>query len=343
MQTTFLQNAGGHSAQADATGPHGPLLDAYDTTMPPPPVALPGPLADRRVDDARGAEMGNVEHGTAIVTGASSGIGLAAVEALANDGWRVVATARHPDTAEDLQALARSDDRIELATLDVTVPSSVTVAVDGVLDRHGSVELLVNNAGAGHRGTLEQLSDDDLRGVWELNFLGVARCTRAVLPGMRTRRRGRIITVTSLNGVVAMPFSDAYNASKFAVEGLMEGLAPVLRAFDVSVSMLEPGPVQTAFLQNAGGHTAKADADDPYGPLLNAYNATMTALTTGGDGESAAHVGQVIAEIARTPEPSLRYQSAEFPRSIAAQKLVDTTGDTIVAATSALLQNGTQQ
>ncbi len=289
--------------------------------------------------------MGNVEHdhrGTAIVTGASSGIGLAAVAALADDGWRVVATARHPDIAEDLQTLAKSDDRIELATLDVTVPSSVTAAVDGVLDRHGSIELLVNNAGAGHRGTLEQLSDDDLRGVLELNFLGVARCTRAVLPGMRTHRRGRIITVTSLNGVVAMPFSDAYNASKFAVEGLMEGLAPVLRTFDVYVSVLEPGPVQTAFLQNAGGHTAKADADDPYGPLLNAYNATMTALTTG-DGESAAHVGQVIAEIARIPEPSLRYQSAEFPRSIAAQKLVDTTGDTIIAATSALLQNGAQQ
>lgn len=283
--------------------------------------------------------MEHVEHGTAIVTGASSGIGLAAVAALAQDGWRVVATARHPDTARDLNALARIDDRVELASLDVTVPESVTTAVNGVLDRHGSVELLVNNAGAGHRGTLEQLSDQDLQGALELNFLGVARCTRAVLPAMRTNKRGRILTVTSLNGVVAMPFSDAYNASKFAVEGLMEGLAPVMRAFDVYVSVLEPGPVKTAFLQNAGGHTAKADATDPYGPLLDSYNATMAAMTTG-DGESAEHVGQVIAEIARLPEPSLRYQSDEFPRSIAAQKLTDTTGDSIIAATSMLLQSG---
>ncbi len=286
--------------------------------------------------------MTNAEHvgrGTAIVTGSSSGIGLAAVAALADDGWHVVATARHPDTAGDLQALARSNDQVELATLDVTVPSSVTSAVEGVLDTHGSIELLVNNAGAGHRGTLEQLTDDDLRGVLELNFLGVARCTRAVLPGMRTRRRGRILTVTSLNGVVGMPFSDAYNASKFAVEGLMEGLAPVLRPFDVHVSVLEPGPVQTAFLQNAGGRTAEAGADDPYGPLLDAYNTTMAAMTTG-DGERAEHVGKVIAEIARAPEPSLRYQSDEFPRSIASQKLVDTTGDTIIAATSMLLQGG---
>lgn len=285
-------------------------------------------------------DTGSVERGTAIVTGASSGIGLAAVAALAADGWRVVATARHPENAENLQALARSDDRIELATLDVTVPESVTSAIDGVLERHGSVELLVNNAGAGHRGTLEQLTDDDLRGVLELNLLGVARCTRAVVPGMRTNRRGRILTVTSLNGVVAMPFSDAYNVSKFAVEGLMEGLAPVMRTFDVYVSVLEPGPVQTAFLANAGGHTDKADTDDPYGPLLDTYNAALAAMTTG-DGESAEHVGQVIAEIARTPEPSLRYQTTEFPRSIAAQKLVDTTGDTIVAATSMLLHSGT--
>lgn len=283
--------------------------------------------------------MGNVAHGTAIVTGASSGIGLAAVTALAGDGWRVVATARNPDAAQDLQAVARGDDRIELATMDVTVAESVTAAVGGVLERHGSVELLVNNAGAGHRGTLEQLSDIDLTGVMDLNFGGVARCTRAVLPGMRVRGRGRILTVTSLNGVVAMPFSDAYNASKFAVEGLMEGLAPVMRTFGVWVSVLEPGPVKTAFLRNAGGRTAKADADDPYGPLLDSYNSTMATMTTG-DGESAEHVGEVIAEIARTPEPNLRYQSDEFPRSIAAQKLVDTTGETIVAGTSMLLGSG---
>ena len=197
----------------------------------------------------------------------------------------------------------------------------------------------MNNAGAGHRGTLEQLSDDELVAVMDLNFLGVARCTRAVLPGMRERRQGRILTVTSLNGVVAMPFSDAYNASKFAVEGLMEGLAPVMRQFGVFVSVLEPGPVQTAFLQNAGGRMEKASDDDPYGALLDGYNATMAAMTTG-DGESAEHVGQVIAEIARDPSPHLRYQSDEFPRMIAGQKLADTTGESIVAGTSMFLNAG---
>ncbi len=277
--------------------------------------------------------------GTAVVTGSSSGIGLAAVQSLADDGWRVVATARNPDRAEQLSSIAAGSELIETATLDVVDPASVTAAIDGVIDRHGGIDLLVNNAGAGHRGTLEQLSDEELEQVMDLNFLGVARCTRAVLPGMRERRSGRILTVTSLNGVVAMPFSDAYNASKFAVEGLMEGLAPVMRQFGVHVSVLEPGPVRTAFLQNAGGRMGRADADDPYGPLLDGYNATMASLSSGG-GESAEHVGQVIAEIARDPEPNLRYQSDDFPRQIAGQKLTDPTGETIVAGTSMFLTSG---
>ncbi|MGB3412426.1 MAG: SDR family oxidoreductase [Microthrixaceae bacterium] len=292
----------------------------------------------------QGDDMVEVARGTAVVTGASSGIGLAAVEALAADGWQVVATARNPDKAERLREIAAgSSDRIELGTLDVTDPGSVTAAIADVIARHESIELLVNNAGAGHRGTLEQLSDQDLEAVMDLNYLGVARCTREVLPGMRELGRGRIITVTSLNGVVAMPFSDAYNASKFAVEGLMEGLAPVMRQFGVHVSVLEPGPVQTAFLQNAGGQTAKASDDDPYGPLLDSYNATMASLSTGSTGESAEHVGQVIAEIARDPAPALRYQSDDFPRQIAGQKLVDPTGESVVAQTSILLQGGVGQ
>jgi NAD(P)-dependent dehydrogenase (short-subunit alcohol dehydrogenase family) len=182
------------------------------------------------------------ERGVALVTGASSGIGLATVGSLAADGWRVIATVRDPGRADALRSAVAGRDDIEIRRMDVTVPDAVSECVTGVLDDHGAVDLLVNNAGAGHRGTLEQLDDDELRGALELNFLGVARVTRAVIPGMRTRRSGRIVTVTSSNGVIGMPFSDAYNASKFAVEGLMEGLAPVLATFGVFVSVLEPGP-----------------------------------------------------------------------------------------------------
>ncbi len=279
-----------------------------------------------------------MNRGIALVTGATSGIGLATAAALAADGWRVVAGARRPDRADELRDLAAAQDRIEIRTLDVTVPDSVTGWVDGALADHGAVDLLVNNAGAGHRGTLEQLSDDELRGSWELNFLGVARVTRAVIPGMRARGAGRIVTVTSSNGVIGMPFSDAYNASKFAVEGLMEGLAAVLATFGVFVSVLEPGPVRTAFLRNAGGRTGQVDAADPYAELLGRYNATMAGLL--GGGETPASVADVIAGIARADRPHLRYQSSPAATALAGRKLVDPTGDSLLAGLTAFLQDG---
>jgi len=135
-----------------------------------------------------------------------------------------------------------------------------------------------------------------------------------VLPAMRSARTGRVITVTSLNGVVALPFSDAYNAAKFAVEGLMESLATVMREFGAYISVLEPRPVRTAFFANVGGHVDNTSDDDPYGELLNRFNRRMAAL--GSSGQSADSVAEVICEIAAGPSPALRYQSSEESRAI---------------------------
>ncbi len=227
---------------------------------------------------------------------------------------------------------------MQIRELDVTLEESVAGCVDAVLSERGAIDLLVNNAGAGHRGTLEQLGDDEFEKCFAVNFYGVARVSRAVIPGMRARSRGRIITVTSMNGVVAMPFSDAYNAAKFAVEGLMEGLAPVLRNFGIDVSVIEPGPVRTSFLRNAGGRITDVAADDPYAELLTRYNGTMADLLN--SGESADGVASVIAAIARDRSPHLRYQSSANATAIASRKVIDPTGDSIVAATSAFLLGG---
>jgi len=274
----------------------------------------------------------------AVVTGASSGIGLATTRALAAAGWKVIATARRPETAESLREIADELPGVELRTLDVTSDESVDLCIRSILTDLGGIDLLVNNAGAGHRGTLEQLSMDELSQSMELNFFGVARVTKAVLPAMRAARTGRVITVTSLNGVVALPFSDAYNAAKFAVEGLMESLATVMREFEVYISVVEPGPVRTAFFANVGGHVDNISDDDPYAELINRFNARMAALGSGG--QSAESVADVIREIAADPSPALRYQSSEQSRAIAAQKLVDTTGRSILAATRTMLHPG---
>lgn len=273
---------------------------------------------------------------TAVVTGASSGIGLATTRALAAAGWHVIATARRPETAESLRAIAEELSSVELRTLDVTSDESVDSCIGSILTDFGGIDLLVNNAGAGHRGTLEQLTMDELSHAMELNFFGVARVTKAVLPAMRAAGAGRVITVTSMNGVVALPFSDAYNAAKFAVEGLMESLAAVMREFGVHISVLEPGPVRTAFFANVGGHVDNISEDDPYGELLNRFNRRMAAL--GASGQSADSVGDIIRDIAADPSPALRYQSSEESRAIAGRKLVDPTGRSILAGTRTMLQ-----
>ena len=274
----------------------------------------------------------------AVVTGGSSGIGLATTRALAAAGWNVIATARRSETAESLLRIADELSGVQLRTLDVTSDESVESCISSILTDLGSIDLLVNNAGAGHRGTLEQLTMDELAQAMELNFYGVARVTKAVLPAMRAARAGRVITVTSLNGVVALPFSDAYNAAKFAVEGLMESLAPVMREFGVYISVLEPGPVRTAFFADVGGHVDNITDDDPYGELINRFNRRMAAL--GSSGQSAQSVADVIREIAADPSPALRYQSSEQSKAIAARKLVDTTGRSILAATATLFHRG---
>jgi NAD(P)-dependent dehydrogenase (short-subunit alcohol dehydrogenase family) len=272
----------------------------------------------------------------AVITGASGGIGVATTRELAAAGWTVVATARRPEASGELRELAEQFPEVSVRALDVTSDESVDSCIGSVLADLGSIDQLVNNAGAGHRGTLEQLTIEELSQSMDLNFFGVARVTKAVLPAMRKARGGRVITVTSLNGIVALPFSDAYNAAKFAVEGLMESLAAVMREFGVSISVLEPGPVRTAFFANLSGHADAVDDDDPYAVLINRLNSRMAALGSGG--QSPESVAGVIREIAADPSPALRYQSSEESRAFAARKLVDATGRSVLDATATLIQ-----
>jgi NAD(P)-dependent dehydrogenase (short-subunit alcohol dehydrogenase family) len=272
----------------------------------------------------------------AVITGASGGIGVATTRELAAAGWTVVATARRPEASGELRELAEQFPEVSVRALDVTSDESVDSCIGSVLADLGSIDLLVNNAGAGHRGTLEQLTIEELSQSMDLNFFGVARVTKAVLPAMRKARGGRVITVTSLNGIVALPFSDAYNAAKFAVEGLMESLAAVMREFGVSISVLEPGPVRTAFFANLSGHADAVEDDDPYAVLINRLNSRMAALGSGG--QSPESVAGVIREIAADPSPALRYQSSEESRAFAARKLVDATGRSVLDATATLIQ-----
>ncbi|WP_024793597.1 SDR family oxidoreductase [Tomitella biformata] len=269
----------------------------------------------------------------ALVTGSSSGIGLASAVGLAKAGCRVVATVRDPSRADALEAARGSGADLEIRRLDVTDPDAINACVAGVLGDHGRIDALVNNAGAGVRGTLEQLDDPTIAAAMDLNFWGTLRCARAVIPAMRAQGSGNIVSVTSMNGLIGMPFSDAYNASKFAVEGLMEGLAPVLAQFGIGVSVIEPGPVNTGFTANV--RRVEAQSEDGYAELSAAYEDRLRGLFSGG--QTPEEVAAVVVEAAMSASPHLRYQSSLAASAMAARKLVDTTGDSVLAATSALI------
>ncbi|MFI5321891.1 MAG: SDR family oxidoreductase [Myxococcota bacterium] len=277
--------------------------------------------------------------GVALITGTSSGIGLATAIAFAKAGFRSVATLRDPAKAGALrERAAREGVAVDVRALDVERADSVASCVAGVLRDFGAIDVLVNNAGAGFVAALEQTSEAELRRVMEVNFFGVWRTTQAVLPAMRAAGRGRIVSVTSMGGLFGQPFNDAYCAAKFAVEGAMEALAPVAARFGVQVALVEPGPVNTEFVASVmrSSPVVTATQPDAYSELMARYRAS-TANVFATLGQTGDDIARVILEAATAAQPHFRYVTSEFARGLAAQKYVDPTGDSVVAIFGARL------
>jgi NAD(P)-dependent dehydrogenase (short-subunit alcohol dehydrogenase family) len=279
----------------------------------------------------------------ALVTGTSSGIGLHSAVGLARAGCTVVATMRDPARRQALDdAATKAGVELDVRRLDVVEQGNVRSCVSSVVSDHGGLDILVNNAGQGLVGTLEQLSDDDLRSQMEVNFFAVAVLTRLALGVMRGAGRGRVVTVTSVGGAVGQPFNDAYCAAKFAVEGLMQSLAPVAARVGVGVSVVEPGPVSTEFVngimaRGAGALRAamRPDAEpggDPYGALLGAYVARTQQ--TFGNAQTADEVAAVVVEAATTHQPRFRWQTSPASSAFVAMSLRDLDGTSVAEETA---------
>src|SRR6266480_6379391 len=174
---------------------------------------------------------------TVLVTGASSGIGQSTARLLAERGFTVFGTARKPDP--------KKRESFTMLALDVRSDDSVRACVEQVVAQAGRLDVLVNNAGYAMMGAAEETSVEEARAQFETNFFGIVRMVNAVLPGMRAAGRGKIINISSLAGNTAIPYSAFYSASKFAVEGYSESLWYEVRPFGVSVSLVEPGFVNT--------------------------------------------------------------------------------------------------
>lgn len=276
-----------------------------------------------------------------LVTGASSGIGLATAVSAADAGFRVVATVRDLERVSDLRDAARTvgvERGIEIAELDVTDAASITACVDGVIARHGRLDALVNNAGVGRVGTLENDTMEEIRASFEVNFFGVVALTRAALPHLRATS-GRVVSVTSVGGIVGQPFNETYCAAKFAVEGFMEGLAPVAASVGVHVSVIEPGAVASAFVANAGLDPERMIAEaGPYAGALTRYlERTAGAFA---DAQSPEAVAEVIVSALMVRSPDFRIQTSAAARAFVGAKLADLDGSAVQSVTRGWVASG---
>jgi NAD(P)-dependent dehydrogenase (short-subunit alcohol dehydrogenase family) len=237
-----------------------------------------------------------------LITGSSSGIGRATAARFAARGFRVFASMRRPDAGADLRALAAEKGwRLTTPVLDVTRDGSVAAAVAELLrETDGRLDVLVNNAGYYACGPLEETSPDELAAQLETNVVGVHRVTRAVLPAMRARRAGAIVTLGSISGRVAIPIVGPYHASKWALEGMIESWRLELAPLGIRVALIEPGPFATALHANERWPAATRP-DGPYATLVAAYRRELGKLPRSTD------LGPVIDAIERAA-------TAESPR-----------------------------
>ncbi|MFI7006649.1 SDR family NAD(P)-dependent oxidoreductase [Streptomyces sp. NPDC050145] len=272
---------------------------------------------------------------TVLITGTSSGIGLAAAVTAARAGWTTIATMRDAAKAQPLLEAAAEHgvaDRIHVKHLDVVDAESIAACLDEVIAEHGRLDALINNAGAAQVGTIEQGSLDDVRAAMEVNFFGVVATTRAALPHLRAAR-GRIITVSSVGGAIGQPFNEAYCAAKFAVEGFMESLAPVAATVGVDVVVVEPGAVASEFVTNLSLDVpALLDAAGPYAPALNAYIARTQQSF--GNAQSPAEAAAPIIEALAGDRPAFRVQTSAWARDFVGTKLTDLDGSAVQNLTS---------
>ena len=273
-----------------------------------------------------GADRRRVQK-TVLITGCSSGIGRAAAHAFNDEGWTVYATARNP---ADIETLGEAG--CELATLDVTDQSDVDRVVDRILDEEGAIDALVNNAGYGQFGPIEDVSTEKVHEQFDVNVYGPHRLVKAVLPSMRRERDGTIVNVSSVAGRVTFPGGGVYSGSKFAVEAMSDALRNEVAEFGIDVVVVEPGPVKTNFSNRVRAEAgvdpdadddadddadAAADGVDRSGAYEEFYAMFEDAQLIGGDGPGAVEpelVAGAIYDAASATRPPARVQPGTAAR-----------------------------
>lgn len=248
------------------------------------------------------------ESNVVLVTGASSGFGKETAQYLSKKGFRVYGSSRKCFNGE------KAGD-FTMVNMDVTNEESVRDAVNYILDREGKIDVLYNNAGMGISGSIEDTTLEEAKLIFETNFFGMMRVTRAVLPNMRKMGQGYIINTSSIGGIIGLPFQGLYSASKFAVEGFTEALSKEVKGFGIKVCMIEPGDFKTGFTANRRYVKNSAEGS----AYREAFLKNMKFIENEeNNGCEPIEMAKIIYKIINTKNPKLRYKIGFKSQKLAA-------------------------
>jgi len=250
---------------------------------------------------------------TILITGASSGIGKETAKLFQSKGWNVIATMRNPENEKELAQL----DNILVAKLDVLDLDSIQKAFSEGVEKFGSIDVLLNNAGYGAYGPLEAFSRDKILRQFNTNVIGLLDVSKTVLPYFRKNKKGIIINISSIGGKMTFPLGSLYHGTKFAVEGISESLNYEVNQFGGQVKIIEPGIIATNF----SGRSFDFSNDENMVEYQNIINALMTAMPTMAENASPASVvAEVIFEAATDGKKQLRYTAGEDAKMLIANR-----------------------
>jgi NAD(P)-dependent dehydrogenase (short-subunit alcohol dehydrogenase family) len=260
--------------------------------------------------------MADPESKTIVITGASSGIGKATARLFLDKGWNVVATMRNPSAEKDLKEQAR----LKLMALDVQDPEGPKAAVTEAIGTYGRIDVWLNNAGYGAFGPVEAGRRNEIERQFDVNVFGLIACVQAVAPHFRERKAGVLINISSIGGIMTVPAYAVYNATKFAVEGLSEGLWYELGTFGIKVKVIEPGAIKTEF----GGRSQDVwdvSRVPAYAPFMDKVKAARARYIT--NSSTPELVAEVIYRAATDPSDRMRYiAGADARRLIPLRRLL---------------------
>lgn len=269
----------------------------------------------------------------ALITGTSTGLGYSLALQLSRQGYIVYATMRNLAKAASLKGAAGDAGTLRILELDVQNMDSIQRCVSTIIEEQGRIDILVNNAGAGFVKTTEMSSEEEVQWVMDVNYLGVVRCCKAVLPHMRRARSGHIINISSIGGLVGQPFNELYCAAKFAVEGYTEAMASYIQpSFNIHFTVVEPGGIYSEFANSVllQLESDSAVQEEDYQAVFQQYFSSIRQRTpeqTAKIYQTADQVAQVVVKAIENEDPPVRVRTSEWGEEFCGFKTeVDPTG-----------------